>query len=201
MLKLSKVSDWLFENIDNFFQGTGRMNAVENDWHLRSSKILNANYIEWELNQGIIDIALFDIKSSFSWIVPRFIRKFASRMQQLGLLYLYTDMAEEEISDGWFEEPATAIYMAEPDKIKVISYPQVIRDIIDNKCSYIFDWLKIAYKKSRLFITLELLRNPYYLLGNFAPIKYEVPETDTTCFIGGSDWVKLNPAFAFHKRI
>jgi hypothetical protein len=201
MLKLNNVSNWLFDNINNFFQGSAGINRVENGEQLCVANILNAKYMEWELNQDIVDIALYDIKGSFSWILPRFMRDFASRVQQLCLLYLYTDMAEEEISGVWFEAGKTDAFRLEEIKIKVISYPQVIKDMIDEKCLFIKDWVKMSYRKLRLFITLDLLRKPYYLLDNFAPCRYEVPDAVTNCLIKEFNWVKLRPAFAFHKRI
>jgi hypothetical protein len=201
MPKLSNVNEWLFNNIDNFFQGTERINSGENSGHLHPVNVLNTNYIEWELNQDIFDIAFCDIKCSFSWIIPRFIRKLAGRVKQLGLLYLYTDVAEEEISGRLVETRETAALTLEKAKKTVFSFPQRINDITVAKCLSISNWLKIEYNKLRLFVTMGLLRKPYYLLGTFAPYGYEVPETETTRLIKEFNWFKLNPAFAFHKRI
>jgi len=201
MLKLSNVSDWVFNNIDHFFRGTSGINSGENSDHLCNINVMNTNYIEWELNQDIFDIAFCDIKTSFSWIMPGFIKNLAGRVKQLGLLYLYTDVAEEEVSGRWIETRETANMTLEKAKSRVISYYQVINDIATSKCLSISDWLKIKYNNFRLFVTLELLRKPYYLLGNFAPDIYEVPETEITPLLNEFHWFKLNPAFAFHKRI
>jgi hypothetical protein len=201
MLKLSRIRDRMFINIDNFFQGTARMNVADKNEYLYTTNVLNVNYMEWELNQDIFDIALFDIKSSFSWIIPGFIIKFAGRVKQLVFLFLYTDVAEEEISRGWAEVLENAPDFKKHDESKVIFYPQVIKEMTGSKYLSIIDWLKMKYIKSRVFITIKLLRKPYYLLGNFTPNKNKVPEPENATLIREFAWAKLNPAFAFYKRI
>lgn len=201
MIKLRNLSDWLFTNIDHFFQGNVSMNIIENEYHVCTSNVLNTNNIEWELNQDIFDIAFCDIKSSFSWIIPGFIKKIAGRMKQLGLLYLYTDVSEEEIFGQFMLTRAQAALTLEKIRNTVILYPHVINDVTIAKCLSISEWIRIKCAKFRLFVTLELLRKPYYLLGNFSPSVYEVPVTETSRLGKEFSWFKLNPAFAFHKRI
>jgi hypothetical protein len=196
MFKLSNIGERLYNCIDNFFQGTVKHEVDNNAIGLSTFNSLKYNYIEWELHQDYIDIIIFDLKASFSWIIPGFLRKFGSKVQQWCLVYLFTDMALEEIYATTYSLPS----IPAQGKKAVILYPKVIKDMISAKCSCTCNWLYESYKKSKLIITFELLRKPYYLLGNFAPYRYDVPVKETSFIMKELKSVKLNPAFAYHKR-
>lgn len=130
------TSDWIYNHIDNFFRGSANKYKAEFTGNLSNTTIISTSYKEWELNQDIVDIAFKDIKSSLNWILPGFIRKFAFRLHQLALLYLFTDVVNDEESSEW----------------------------IDSNCLSINNWWKKFISWLRVFL-------------------------------------RLNPAFSFHKRI
>jgi hypothetical protein len=196
MLKLSNMGERLFNSIDNFFQGTVKIDRVENDANLYMSNILKCNHIEWELNQDYFDILISDLRASLSRIIPGFIRRFAIRIQRLVLLYLYTDETEIET----IETDNYLSFFLEPGMNIVLSYPQVMQDIIGSKCLFISDWMKDLYRKCNLTFRYGLLKKPYHLLGNFTPNHYEVHVTETCFIMKEFNEAKLNPAFAYHKR-
>ena len=68
--RVNATGDWIYNSIDNFFQGSTNRNITVIEGNLSLSSKLSSTYIEWELNQDIVDIALIDIRSSFSWILP-----------------------------------------------------------------------------------------------------------------------------------
>jgi len=201
MFKLDKAEDWLFINIDKFFRGPGINSSTESDDNSHYSNPLNTNYMEWELNQDILDIALCDFVHSFRLFVPCFIRKFAYRFQQLALLYLYTDQVENEISSKWHDIGWTGVINEDPFKINVITGHKVNKDLTCSKCLFISEWLKNIYKMSWLYRCLGCRKATYHLTGYFSPRIYEVPIAGIKYLIAAFDRAKLNPAFAFHKRI
>lgn len=196
MLRLSTISESVFNTLDIFFRGTVKINIVENEVNQEIDNTLNNCYIEWNMHQDYFDIAIFDLKASFSWMIPRFARKLGRRIQQLGLLVLYMDVAEELIETQDYQP-----FIQEPGMEKVLSYPQVLKNVINGKCLLISDWVKEIYRKCHFIIDLKLINKPYYLLGHFAPNQYEVPVKESILIIKEFNGIKLNPAFAYHQRI
>lgn len=197
---VNKASDWIYQNIDNFFCGS--VNQTVGDAvgdHFPSNKS-NTNYFEWELKQNIVDIALIDIRSSLCWVLPGFIKKIALRLHQLTVLYLYTDVVYEEEIQEWIESKDIHIIQTEDCKNKFIYPFQVINDRILSKCLFLNDWLKKVFSRFRRFLKLEREKETYYLLGYFAPQPYHDSYDDQNYLNNGPDKVKLNPAYSFHKR-
>jgi len=195
------TGDWIYNNIDNFFQGPANKYKADFNGDLSNPTILRTSYKEWELNQGIADIAFKDIKSSLSWILPGFVRKFAFRLQQLSLLYLFTDVVNEEESS---ERAGLRDYHNDHsilDKGKILYTLQGFTDRIDSNCLSINNWWKQFISRLRVFLRLEQDKKTYYLLGYFAPLGLDYSIDNQNYMIRGPDQSKLNPAFSFHKRI
>lgn len=195
------AGDWIFNSIDIFFQGSVSRNIETAEGNLSFSDQLSSTYAEWELNQDIVDIALIDIRSSFSLIMPGFLKKIAFRLQQLTFLYLFTDLPNENQFQEWIEIKDKNIIQHEPDKCRAFHPLQVIKDKIGPKCLSINDWLKNIYNRLRIVRQFEQNKKTYYLLGYFAPFRYDDQPNDLKHMIRGPDKVKLYPAYSFHKRI
>jgi hypothetical protein len=198
---INTTGNWFYNCIDNFFRGSanGKIGVFEfNDF---TSEKVSSIQIEWELNQDIIDIAFIDIRSSLSWILPAFLKKFAIRLHQLTFLYLFTDLVNDEENQEWIELKNKNFIRHEPDKSRVIYTIEDLKNRIGARCLSLNDWLRNTYSRFKLFLRPEQHRETYYLLGYFAPRGYEDPHDDQNYMIRGPDKVKLNPAFSFHKRI
>jgi len=195
------AGDWIYNNIDNFFQETVNKHKVELNGDFPNPTILSTSYQEWELNQGIVDIAFKDIKSSLIWILPGFVRKFAFRLQQLTLLYLFTDVVNEEESSERDELRVQYNDHIILDKGKILYTLQGFKDRIGSNCLSINNWWKQFISRLRVFLRLEQEKKIYYLLGYFSPHRLDYSIDNQNYMIRGPDQSKLNPAFSFHKRI
>jgi len=198
---VNKTGDWLYNGIDNFFQGPADRYIME--FHRDSSNQYNssANQIEWELNQNIVDIAFKDITSSISWMIPGFVRKYAIRFYQVSLLYFFTDVASEEESSEWAALDKINHDILISDKKKILYTLQEFKDRIDSTCMSINNWLKKFISSLKVLLRLEEEKKTYYLPGYFALQGNGYIINSQNRMIRGPDKSKLNPAFSFHKRI
>jgi hypothetical protein len=191
------AGDWVFNYIDYFFRG-----SINRDFNgdLPNPDKFHSTCIEWELNQDIADIVLNDIKISFNWILPAFVRKYTFRLHQLALLYLFTDVVYDNESRELPDFQHKEVIHTDSVKKIVISSLQVIKERFDSKCLFINDWLKNLYMRFKMFLRLEKDNKTYYLLGYFAPQTYNGPYDEKNYMIRGPDKAKIYPAFSFHIR-
>lgn len=162
-VKISRLSDKIFDNITSFFQGPNSISQI-ND-HVPVG-IINpetekrATY-EWELNQGTADILINDMSFIYNHLVPeRLIIALQKLYRQVQLYFL---LDEEEILPVKGKTlPATDEVKARILVISVMSKNHIQRGTLS-----LMNWVKI-----RKTIILRRIRrqsqNPvYYLLGNF----------------------------------
>lgn len=198
----NNTGERIFYHIDSFFQGQ----AIRNKEVISGGYLSNQNtpciiYMEWDLNQDIADIAFKDIKSSLSWLIPGFIRKYAVRFQQLSLLYLYTDVVNEDESGGWSELSGNHTNLIFFDKRRSLKTIQGFKESIDAKSLSILNWWKKFNCRLNVFLKMEQEEKPFYLLGYFAPQGSDNSIDHRNFMIRGPDKTKLSPAYSSLLRI
>jgi hypothetical protein len=199
--KANRTGEWIFYHIDYFFQGhTNKYNAELNSY-FSNQKNISASQVEWELNQDVVDIAFKDIKSGLSSILPIFLRRFITRLYQLSLLYLFTDVVYEEESPEWSELGDNHCDLIIMDRSKVLNILPCFEEKINSNCLSINHWLKKFKYGLRVFLRPEQEKKTYYLLGHFALREYDNSVTNQNHMIRGPDSAKLYPAFSYRKRI
>jgi len=198
---ITKTCDWVYGNIDSFFQGNSKQINAKYDESLIFSNDINAEYSQsWELNQGVVDIAFKDIKGSMGWLLPGFIRQFANRLHQQSLLYFYSDiMVEEESSELNYGGSVDANH-ASVNTGKFFYAIQEFKEDLSTKFLSISDWWVRFYHKLSIFFRIAHYKKPYYLLNDFTPQGYDHSINYQNYMIGGIDKSKLNPAVSFHIR-
>lgn len=195
----NKAGDWIYNSIDNFFQGPASRYNADIRRNSPVQDILSSTQVEWELNQDIADIAFQDIKNCLRWIIPGFIKRYAIRLHQYSLLYLFTDVSGEEESPAWgLNSNKDRI---NSDQSKIVYVFQHIKVEIISDCLSIIDWWKRSIGRLKVSIKVEEEKETYYLPGYFAPKRYGYLVHSQDQMIRGPDKSKLNPAFSFHKRI
>jgi hypothetical protein len=198
--KVNYAGNWVYSIVDNFFSGS--QPGFRDDMILAANQPpdIDPSSFEWELHQGIADIAARDIQDSLGWIIPGFIRKYTSRIYQLSLLYFFTDVIYEEFPVDGIEADIKP-QQSTSSHSKIIYELKGIKARLDSKCLSVKVWYRHFISKAKMLILFENHRKTYYLLGNFAPQEYGFSANDHWHTPGRADKVKLKPAFIFHKRI
>lgn len=196
----NKAFDCIFIRIDAFFEGTATINKVECQENSCKYFNLKSAHAEWDLNQDVLDIAIGDIRKTFSWILPCFIKDFAFRLKQTILLYLYID----EVEGDAYTKSIYVKYQHNKDneyaKIRLILNLEAINDNIAAKCLFFNEWMRNARKKYGILRKLEKQMKTLNLYGYFTPQTIDYPNVDRNHSGWKLNRFKLNPAFSFHKR-
>ncbi len=165
-----KVSDWLFNSTDKFFQGNNP--AFEADCPEYPDKFVESNCIVWELKQGVEDIVIKDLQVSIKYIVPAFFRKpFEKAFKEFCLFFLVDAVIEDETLDQKANR-ASLLNLSPTPAAKKILLSGVHTAIFKSRIIHLEDWLKIKFRKVSLLLSLMQHAKPYYLLGDFTPAIY-----------------------------
>jgi len=199
--QVEKICDWVYGNIDSFFQGSAKKSKTEFKDNLAASNEFRSGSCQtWMLNQGVIDIVLKDINESLSWLLPGFIRQFTNRLHQHSLLYFFTDYFIEDDSYEWDLLWVPPIDQASGNKGNTIYVTQEFKGGIISKFLSISDWWVRFFHKLIYFAGTEPRKKSYYLSGNAASPGYDYSIDNQNCMIRGPDKSKLNQSFSFHRR-
>ena len=198
---VNKSCDWVFVKIDRFFQGSKiQQNASINKTHSFKNECSSNCDLVWELNQDVADIAINDLKESLSWLLPGFVRKYANKLNQLLLLYFFTDMpVEDEVSNPVDPEGINTANVS-GKSAKIIYVIRELKEDLSCKFLSIQDWWSRLFRKICLLLHGEPPKKTFYLLGDFIPKGYDYSVDNQNYIIKEPDKTKLNPAFSFHKR-
>lgn len=199
---ITKTCDIVYGIIDSYFQGNSkRITTIINDNHSLLND-LNTDYSRvWELNQGVADIALKDLKGSINWVLPGFVKRSAGRMYHYFMLYFYTDMIfEAEPFTGKENEDSTVSGISMMNNGKTIQILHDLNKKFNTKYLSITDWYLNIYNKMRHLFNWAPKTSTYYLLGFFGPQGYDNLVTDHDSMIRGPDKLKLNSTISYHKR-
>jgi hypothetical protein len=195
-----KTSDWVFYKIDSFFQG-----SLQNEKNcyagLAESAVVDSGYSQvWELNQDLADIAINDMNHSLNWLIPGFVKHYASRLKHELLLYFYMDAIIEDESLNLNFQNSLHIDEATPGKSKIIVIMTELQTRISCKLVSINDWWIRMINKLSLFLKIDDQDKTYYLLGSFAPQGFDNQLDNSIYMTSGPDKFKFNATFSFHKR-
>ena len=198
---INKTCDFVYGSIDSFFQGNAkRITTCVSENHLIDN--FNTDYSRvWELNQGVTDIALKDLKGSINWVLPGFVKRSAGRMYQYFMLYFYTDMIfEVEPITGEEKEDSNVGGLTRLNNGKTIHILHKLNERFNAKYLSIIDWYLDLYNKIIHFFKWEPETQTYYLLGFFGPQVFDNLTTEHESMIRGPDKFKLNSSITYHKR-
>lgn len=206
MQKLKKaignICDWVYQNLDWFFQGPSAkpQEANRNDISRQCCNGSGVYSFEWEMNQGVVDIAINDIKCSFSWLMPGFLKEIViNGHRKLIHTMLLDSIIEEEFSDIEFDDSEISASNI-GDSGKTSPSIQLYKERINEKVLSINDWLHGLFEKLKLYFIIESRQETFYLLGYFAPEGYDYITDNQNYMIRGPDKVNFTTAGSFHKR-
>ena len=198
---ITKTCDFVYGSIDSFFQGNAkRITTCVSENHLIDN--FNTDYSRvWELNQGVADIALKDLKGSINWVLPGFIKRSTGKMYQYFMLYFYTDMIfETEPYTVEEKEDSNVGGFSRLNNGKTIHIHHKLNERFNAKYLSIIDWYLNIYNKLIHLIKWEPEAQTYYLLGFFGPQVFDNLATEHESMIRGPDKFKLNSSISYHKR-
>lgn len=197
---VKKTSDWIFYKIDGFFKGSAQ-HEMTGYAGLPESVGVDSGYSQvWELNQDLADIAIKDINHSLNWLIPGFVKHYANRLQKELLLYFYLDAIIEDESINLNNPNNLHIDEAKFDKGKIINIMAEFQTRISSKLVSINDWWVKMINKLSLFLKNDDHDKIYYLLGSFAPQRFDNQLDNSIYMTRGPDKFKFNATFSFHKR-
>lgn len=174
---INKIGDWLYNITDRYFQGENSGVILESPQF--SGQISEAKTFSWELNQGVEDIIVKDLIVSAKYIIPSIIRnKIQSVVNKVRFLYLVDAVIEEETLDPTSvklpEIPLSDIVSGKNIVIKSTSLSTFYTRIIS-----LSEWLKTKLLHLRSVIRCYKRVKPFYLLGDFSPVKYSISSNKT----------------------
>jgi hypothetical protein len=198
---IKKTCDFVYMNVDAFFRGYPDQQKADNANCLPGSdKDYRRDFIVWELNQGVADIAYKDITECLNWLTPGFVRQFIYWLYKEALIYFFADT----LIEGDASDPEDIIVSkADPEnwnRGKVIYFMQEFRNTTNYKSLAISEWLVKFYFKLRLVFGFNSDKKTYHLLGHFALGVYDYNRNNQSCTIRGPDKTNFNTSFSFHKR-
>jgi hypothetical protein len=196
MSLLNKIGDKLFMLTDRFFQGN---RTVE---HCSAMPELdrNGNYIVWELNQGVEDILIKDIRISVNCIIPALIRKPLEKIYRNACLYFLVDaVIEDETIDPEADKASRLNVLPKLAEKKIVLTPWTNKGLQRNILSF-QEWFKINLQKARRFFRHQGTSRTFYLLGNFAPSGNDCSFNGLNYILRDPDKTNFKHTFIFHKR-
>jgi hypothetical protein len=198
---INKACNWVYRNIDHFFRGNFNQQRADLTSRPGHKEGFSAGCCqEWDLHQDVMDIAYKDVKGSLSWLVPDTVKQFVYRLNQRFLLYFYTDIiVGEDDSVSSLLQLGKDISLTKNSKHVFI--PETIKAGVKSKLLSANDWWVKQLHTISLLIGSAFRKKTYYLLADFTPRGYDIPQNDRYHMIRGPDKIKLNPASFFHIRI
>lgn len=184
---INKIGDVLYGNIDNFFQGKVTLRSQELSVEHPQTDI---HSMTWELNQGIEDIVIKDLKISLKVLIPGIISRRIEHVFRKACMYFLVDAAIEEVSVDPGNQPDSKIELSVPPAAKQLFVFNSLKIGTNQHVLALIDWLKIKLQRIRSGLRPPGHDKPYYLLGDFTPSRYELY----------SDNIKFRKACIFHLR-
>jgi hypothetical protein len=171
MKLISKLGDGLFRFTDSFFRGSGHRLPENPDKIFQAD---DANCIVWELDQGFEDIFLKDLIVSINILIPAFVRKPIGKLYRKACLYFLVDAAieEESIDPENIKSSLKSLTTSQPAKILTLF--RATNEKVGTRVISMIDWLEIKLHKVSCFLRRQRPDKPYYLLGNFTPLRYDI---------------------------
>jgi len=195
---INKVCNRIFDTVNHFFQGSAYQRSTYSDLSLHSEQS-SACCQEWNLHQGVSDIFIKDISVTVSWLLPSPFLETLRKIHRNILIYFYADIIEEESGlEPEIRSPLTSGFTSLKAKI-IFESDHVRQSINTGIISFQHGW-KNFVRKLEIFLRLEQEKETYYLIGTFAPKKYNDHACDLSNVIRDPDQMYFRPSFPFHKR-
>jgi hypothetical protein len=164
MTALTKIGDLLYNMTDQYFEGKILKEEIP-----EKSDQYTGNCRVWELNQGVEDIIINDLKESMRFITPEIIRKrIDSIFRNIRFLFLVDAIIEDESIDekALKTEFLNYSYSEDNKKIFIEGTGKASRN---DRLLTLQDWLK-----EKLLAACQRIRRLrkgrlYRLLGDFSP--------------------------------
>jgi hypothetical protein len=184
---INKIGDVLYGNIDKFFQG--KVNLPSQELSVKHTQT-DIHCMTWELNQGVEDIVIKDLKISLKILIPGIISRRIERVYRKACMYFLVDAAIEEGSLDPGKQPESKMELSAPPASKQIFVINSLKMCANQHILALIDWLKIKLQRIRPGIRQPGHDKPYYLLGDFSPLRFELY----------SGHIKFRKACIFHLR-
>lgn len=196
-----RIGNWVFNRADSFFNGTSVQPSFEYDTSNTTSINPGIAYCHvWELNQDITDIAFKDIKAGLRYLFPACIRQLLTKVYQNVCIYFQADYTVQEEYSDLNKKCLIFTRKLTEDRTKMLEILQFKIEVKNVKLLLFNDWINDSIHRLSTFLQIKKIKKPYYLQGNFSPVKYEYNLDNQNCMIRGPDRANLNPAISFHIR-
>jgi len=190
----------LVDSTSRFFDRNYKpSNPVQDDPDSVNSFIQLQYQQEWDLNQGVSDIMIKDIKLSINWLLPDIFINALSNFKNRIILYFYLDEIDEKETNTESASEKIQKHLLSGARVKTIDISRSIKNRITAKVVAFNAVRKLMIRKLEIFLCLEPDPPVYYLIGKFNPGIYETSKNDSDT-IRGPDHVKLTSSYPFHKR-
>jgi hypothetical protein len=172
MKLFSKISDKIYRSTDKFFQGN-TIQADGNDPNFKGG-YGEEHVMVWELNQGIEDIVMKDLQAGYHLLLPSMVRFHIEKMFKSICLYFLVDAVIEDETLEQETDRVSRLKLISTPVAKQIMLTREIKNRVSRKILSLQDWLKIKMQKLRVILSHLQKDKPYYLLGNFAPARFDI---------------------------
>jgi hypothetical protein len=195
MKLLDKIGDNLFRITDRFFQGNRPSGYCSAPVDLECSR----QSMVWELNQGVEDILIKDIRGSINYFIPAFIRRPIEQIYRKACLYILVDAVIEDETIDMKEDNKSGLHISPAPKEKKIILTEALNRMSQNILS-LQDWFKIRFNQVRYLIRYPRPDRSYYLLGDFTPAINDGNLNGLYYILHESDRTNFRHTFVYHKR-
>lgn len=195
--QVRKFSDRVYYMIDIFFQEKGETRFTSPAF-VNPMRSPESRQAQWELNQGVADIALRDFALSVGALVPLPLKKLLSRQWNIVLLYLFTD---EIVQDHETVQSSFALSNPLRMKGKILEVVSWRSRKMKSLCADFLNELKALTRRifpyfpgNKSKATEAAITEIYYLLPDHHSLNMDQ-------MIRGPNHFKLAPTFFLPMRI
>jgi hypothetical protein len=194
---INKTCNRIFEEISSFFIGSS--NYIAGDNVLSSDRGNKSGYTEeWDLHQGVSDIVIKDLRSSFSCLVPSAFNEKFQEIKKWILFYFYIDEEEDESMSPVIHEQGPLLHYELRPKVIIITGQ--FKERISSGAISIIEWWKAVVRKLEIWLSLDPTPKTYYLIGNFSPPAFHSENDLKHDTLHTINQGKLKSTILFHKR-
>ena len=174
---LDKIGNRLYRITDRFFQGNRPVENSPSPANFSS----NGQYMVWELNQGVEDILIKDIRGSINFFIPALIRNSMKQIYSDACMYFLVDAVIEDETIDPKAHKASMLNVLPPLSEKKIIFIARSKKGLNRNILYLQDWVKIRLHRVRHFLRHLRTDKTFYLLGNFSPARNDLNFDSLNC--------------------
>ena len=196
---IEKLMNSVVDSTSRFFDRNYKpSNTVEKGYESVHSQALYQNQQEWDLNQGVSDIMIKDIRLSINWLLPDRLINTLIDIKHRIILYFYLDEIDEEESSPNAVNKVIQKHILSGVRDKIVESSHLLNIKIASKVVSFHAIWKSMIRKLEILLRLEPDPPTFYLIGRFSPGIYNNENESST--IRGPDHAKLTSSYPFHKR-